>query len=160
MPRSLPGRGSSWDVCLEGHTGHVLADSPSPSPAPQPIIPGSAAAFAALPVAAGRVWPTALLPAWSLSLAFSALSFGEIRIVSPSSLPRAKSPIINEANPSPLWAGLGSICLADTSGSLDKEGASGLSCFHFQASPYLLPTSPTHIRGAAYKCVQNYLITL
>lgn len=43
--------------------------------------------------------------------------------------------------------------------SPDGDGSSSSLFFHFQASPCLLPTPPTHSGGTAHKHVQNYLIT-
>lgn len=70
------------DTCLEGHTRHV----PISYPAAHHSWECSCLCCPPWAVAAGHVWPTASLPAWSLGLVFSALSVDEIRIISPSSL--------------------------------------------------------------------------
>lgn len=144
----------------EGHTGHVLADGPFPSPTPQPIILGCCCLCCPpWAVAAGHVWSTPSLHACSLGLVFPALSVGEIRILSPSSLPRAKSAIINEAKRNPLWAGLWAPSalqllpapLIKTVFLLSHIFISGISI-----SPS--NSSYTH-QGGCPQYVQNYLIT-
>lgn len=142
-------------------------------PVSHSTIPGGAAACSAhpgwrQPAPAYAPGPQPSFPpwAWSPGLVFCSVCWWNKELPLPLSLPEQSlistdPAIINEAKNTALWVGLGPICSAVTSpGSPDGDGISSLPFFHFQASPYLLPTPPTHNGGTAHKHVQNYLITL